>query len=131
MLADRSDKSVVSFTWKTFVTWEIMFYISAALLILKSYYDRFLSKDGLQEDTLEITEEQRELCVHSGYKIRDESNRTILATIDQLQFIRERASQSVLDIIFWINLVANIICINVVFLSEVFVMVFGSNYVDL
>jgi len=126
LLADRSDKSVVSFTWKTFVTWEIMFYISAALLILKSYYDRFLSKDGLQEDTLEITEEQRELCVHSGYKIRDESNRTILATIDQLQFIRERASQSVLDIIFWINLVANIICINVVFLSEVFVMVFVS-----
>ena len=103
-----------------------MFYISAALLILKSYYDRFLSKDSLPEDTLEITEEQRELCAHSGYKIRDETNRTILSTIDQLPFIRERVSESVINILFWINLVANTICMNVVFLSEVFVMVFVS-----
>ena len=41
LLADMSDKSVLKFTWKTFVSWEIMFYIAAAVLVFKSYYDRF------------------------------------------------------------------------------------------
>ena len=41
LLADMSDKSVIKFTWKTFVSWEIMFYIAAAVLVFKSYYDRF------------------------------------------------------------------------------------------
>ena len=43
LLADMSDKSVIKFTWKTFVSWEIMFYIAAAVLVFKSYYDRFFS----------------------------------------------------------------------------------------
>ena len=54
------------------------------------------------------------------------SNRTILATMDQLEFISANVSESVLTVIFWLNLVANIITVNVVFLSEVFVMVFVS-----
>ena len=124
-MADRSDKSVISFTWKTFVTWEIMFYISAALLILKSYYDRFLST-GSYGDQVNMTEEQLQLCTTNGYSIRQSSNRTILATIDQLSFLKDNLSEDVLNIIFWINLVANVICVNVVFLSEVFVMVFVS-----
>jgi hypothetical protein len=32
---------VIRFTWKTFVGWEIMFYITATALILKSYSDRY------------------------------------------------------------------------------------------
>ena len=40
LLADGSDRSVIRFTWKTFVGWEIMFYITATALILKSYSDR-------------------------------------------------------------------------------------------
>ena len=61
-----------------------------------------------------------------GYAFKQQSNRTILATIDQLPFIRENFSSDVQNILFWINLVANVICVNVVFLSEVFVMVFVS-----
>ena len=44
-----SDKSVIKFTWKTFVSWEIMFYIAAAVLVFKSYYDRFFSPGRILE----------------------------------------------------------------------------------
>ena len=124
MLADRSDKSVIRFTWKTFVTWEIMFYITAAILILKSYYDRFLN-ESLVEDQA-ITEEQSELCTQLGYEMREKSNRTILATIDQLPFIKNSFDKTTLDVIFWIHLVANVMAVNIVFLSEVFFMVMVS-----
>ena len=110
---------MVRFTWKAFITWEIMFYITAALLILKSYYDRFL-KDPSQDDQPGTGDA---LC---GDQAPPGSNRTILATIDQLTFIRDTFPSSVLDTIFWINLVANVICINIGFLSEVFFMVMVS-----
>ena len=124
LLADRSDKSVIRFTWKTFVTWEIMFYITAAILILKSYYDRFLNESSSEEQV--ASEEQRELCTELGYEMREKSNRTILATIDQLPFIKNSFDQTTLDVIFWLNLVANVMCVNIVFLSEVFFMVMVS-----
>ena len=123
-MADRSDKSVIRFTWKTFVTWEIMFYITAAILILKSYYDRFLNESSVEE--LVITDKDKELCTDLGYEMREKSNRTILATIDQLPFIKNSFDQTTLDLIFWINLIANVMCVNIVFLSEVFFMVMVS-----
>ena len=88
LLADRSDKSVIRFTWKTFVAWELMFYITAALLILKSYYDRFLKEDSSHDgESAEMSGEHERMCEEHGYFMKDNSNRTVMATLDQLPFI--------------------------------------------
>ena len=126
LLADCSDKSVINFTWKTFVAWEIMFYITAAALVLKSYYDRFVKDTNDVGDGSQETEEQKETCRKLGFSIKESNNRTILATIDQLEILQTYFSQDAQNVFFWIHLVANIICINVVFLSEVFFMVMIS-----
>ena len=127
LLADRSDKSVISFTWKTFVAWELMFYITAALLVLKSYYDRFLKEDSSHAgESADMSLEHESICQEHGYYMKDNSNRTVMATIDQLPFIKDNLSETGLNILFWINLVANIMCMNIVFLSEVFFMVIIS-----
>ena len=122
LLADKSDKSVIKFTWKTFVAWEIMFYITAAALVLKSYYDRFLKETDAPQESLAVTEEERLTCAKIGIAITDTSNRTILATVDQLEIVQEYFSEDFRNVLFWVHLIANIICINVVFLSEVFFM---------
>ena len=126
LLADQSDRSVINFTWKTFVAWEIMFYITAAALVLKSYYDRFVSDNNSNSDEDDVTNEQRETCAKLGFAVKKTTNRTILATVDQLEIFQYYFSKEVQDVFFWIHLVANIICINVVFLSEVFFMVMIS-----
>ena len=127
LLADRSDKSVIRFTWKTFVAWELMFYITAALLILKSYYDRFLKEDSSHDgESAEMSGEHERMCAEHGYYMKDNSNRTVMATLDQLPFITENLSETGRNVIFWMNLVANIMCMNIVFLSEVFFMVIIS-----
>ena len=126
LLADRSDKSVINFTWKTFVVWEIMFYITAAALVLKSYYDRFVKDTHETGDGEAVSDEQRDNCAKLGFSAKETNNRTILATVDQLAIFQYYFSKEVQDIFFWIHLVANIICINVVFLSEVFFMVMIS-----
>ena len=116
LLADQSDRSVINFTWKTFVAWEIMFYITAAALVLKSYYDRFVSDNNSNSDEDDVTNEQRETCAKLGFAVKKTTNRTILATVDQLEIFQYYFSKEVQDVFFWIHLVANIICINVVFL---------------
>ena len=124
LLADMSDKKVIKFTWKTFVSWEIMFYMAAAALILKSYYDRFekgsIAQTPEELDKLRII---RQTCTEYGFHDnKTQFHRSVLATVDQLSFMEETFSKTVLDVIFWIHLTANIICLNVTFLSEVFFM---------
>jgi hypothetical protein len=131
LLADMSDKSVIKFTWKTFVSWEIMFYCAAAALVLKSYYDRFGTNNVVGFEMSEAEEKKNAIkatCAEYGYLATKTvgTNRSLLATVDQLDWMQATFSQELLDVIFWIHLVANIICLNVTFLSEVFFMVMIS-----
>ena len=122
-----SDKSVIKFTWKTFVSWEIMFYIAAAVLVFKSYYDRF--GFSVSETPEEVAKRRviLETCTQFGFvQSGSTGNRTLLATVDQLSWMQDAFSKPFLDLIFWINLAANIICLNITFLSEVFFMVMIS-----
>ena len=62
------------FTWKTFISWEIMFYITAAALLLKSYSDR--SSQLQTEDR--ITDRQTdEKNIHIGGIERQTDRSTI------------------------------------------------------
>ena len=68
-----------------------------------------------------------ETCTQFGFiQAGSTGNRTLLATVDQLSWMQDAFSKTFLDLVFWINLVANIICLNITFLSEVFFMVMIS-----
>jgi len=127
LLADMSDKSVIKFTWKTFVSWEIMFYIAAAVLVFKSYYDRFGFSASETPEEIAKRRVIQETCTQFGFvQSGSTGNRTLLATVDQLSWMQDTFSKTFLDFVFWINLAANIICLNITFLSEVFFMVMIS-----
>ena len=69
----------------------------------------------------------QETCTQFGFvQAGSTGNRTLLATVDQLSWMQDTFSKTFLDLVFWINLVVNIICLNITFLSEVFFMVMIS-----
>lgn len=117
LLADQTDERVIRFTWKTFVAWEIMFYITSAMLILKSHTDRSKVMNP-SNYTMPVNVVDYEHYVPP--------TRPILATFDQLEIVQENTSVEAQNIIFWVHLFFNIICLNIVFLSEVFFMMMVS-----
>ena len=129
LLADSSEKSVIRFTWKLFVSWTVMFYMTAAALILKSYFDRF-PEDAKKADgpAAAVQNELAGRCLQIGYVRPAAGNATyksakpILATIDQVEAVHGVTTEAVRNVLFWLHLIANVVCINVVFISEVFIM---------
>ncbi|XP_023340653.1 uncharacterized protein LOC111710758 [Eurytemora carolleeae] len=118
LLADRSDRSCIRFTWKTFIGWEIMFILTAAALLVKSYSDRFFCVEENSHNTTTTT------IPFTGSNIK--FRQTILATVDQLDIVRNNSTVIIQDVLFWIHLACNLLCLNVVFLSEVFFMMLIS-----
>ena len=87
----------------------------------------FESSETETEEEIERTRIVEETCVQYGFhQHKTTFNKSLLATVDQSEWMKDNFSNFFLDVVFWIHLTANIICLNVTFLSEVFFMVMVS-----